>query len=446
LATYREVWTEFDRRKEGGEFRFVDGPKHSSGRSFTTADTIAAERSNIRYVLEGRNAVEPIVSAERAREQANTRSFLNPSQRRVVEEVLNSSDRIHGLQGLAGTGKTTTLQTIREGAEANGYIVEGFAPTSKAAGQLREAGIDATTLQSFLARGQAHRGADPASRHLYMLDESSLASTKQMRSFLSKLNAYDRVLVIGDTRQHQGVEAGRPFQQMQEAGMQTSKLDKIMRQKDPNLLLAVQHLAADETTKGMIMLAEQGRITEISNSRNRVATIARDYAAHPDNTIIISPDNRSRQEINDAVRVELRKAGLLAADGATLRTLVHRSDMTGADRSWAARYNVGDDLAGDNENEQRTAEEVLLSTIGTLTDDKLNGFAIRLALAGHRGMPREGEFDFLAEAENVFTPPPPAEKEKPKKAKKPTLIKAASKPVQKAPAKKPRSLKKKIAA
>ena len=343
-VTYREARAEFDRRHEGGEFRILQGPKHSSGRNYTTAETIAAERSNIRYVLEGRNAVEPIMSAERAREQANTRSFLNPSQRQVVEEVLNSSDRIHGLQGLAGTGKTTTLQTIREGAEANGYIVEGFAPTSKAAGQLREAGIDATTLQSFLARGQAHSNADPASRHFYMLDESSLSSTRQMRSFLSKLNFSDRVLVIGDTRQHQGVDAGRPFQQMQEAGMQTSKLNKIMRQKDPELLKAVQHLANNETAKGIAMLMDQGRVTEIANSLGRIAAIAKDYAAKPENTIIVSPDNRSRQLINEAVRLELRKAGALAEGGQTQRTLTQRSDMTGADRTWAARYRVGDVL------------------------------------------------------------------------------------------------------
>ncbi len=144
--------------------------------------------------------------------------------------------RVMLILGPTGTGKTTTLQTIREGAESSGYVVEGFAPTSKAAGQLREPGIDATTLQSFLARGQSHPSADTANRHLYMLDESSLASTKQMRSFLGKLNPDDRVLVIGDTRQHQGVDAGRPFQQMQEAGMQTSQLDRIMRQKDPELL------------------------------------------------------------------------------------------------------------------------------------------------------------------------------------------------------------------
>jgi ATP-dependent exoDNAse (exonuclease V) alpha subunit len=284
------------------------------------------------------------MSAERAREQANTRAFLNDSQRRVVEEVLNSSDRIHGLQGLAGTGKTTTLQTIRDGAEASGYVVEGFAPTSKAAGQLREAGIDATTLQSFFARGQNHPSSDLASRHLYMLDESSLASTKQMRSFLGKLNPDDRVLVIGDIRQHQGVDAGRPFQQMQEAGMQTSHLDRIMRQKDPELLKAVEHLSKHETEAGVGMLKQQGRITQIADPEQRISAIAKTYAAHPDNTIIVSPDNASRRALNEVVRRELKSVGLLEREDRSIRVLTPRSDMTGADRAWAARYQPGDVL------------------------------------------------------------------------------------------------------
>jgi conjugative relaxase-like TrwC/TraI family protein len=343
-TSYRDVRVEFDKRREEGQFRSIQGMKHDSGQSFTTPETIAAERANIRYVLEGRNAVEPITTAEQARDQANSRSFLNDSQRRVIEEILNSSDRIHGLQGLAGSGKTSTLISIREGAETSGYKVEGFAPTSKAAGQLREAGIEAATLQSFLARGQNHSGADPAVRHLYILDESSLASTRQMRSFLERLTPYDRVLVIGDTRQHQAVDAGRPFQQMQEAGMQTSKLDKIVRQKDPELLKAVQDLANGKTVQGIALLAEQGRVTEIANGRDRIAAIARDYAARPENTIIVSPDNRSRQQINEAVRKEMQGNGSLAEEGQVFRTLVHRSDMTGADRKWAARYGDRDVL------------------------------------------------------------------------------------------------------
>jgi ParB family chromosome partitioning protein len=119
-----------------------------------------------------------------------------------------------------------------------------------------------------------------------------------------------------------------------------------------------------------------------------------------------------------------------------LRAIVNLDPYTFAD-------DLAGDLAGENENEHRTAEEVLLATIDTLSDHGLTRFTIRLALAGHRGIPREGEFDFLAEAETVFSPPPPAEEQKPKKA---ALIKAASKPVQKAPEKKSKPSKKKIAA
>ena len=126
--------------------------------------------------------------------------------------------------------------------------------------------------------------------------------------------------------------------------MQTSQLDKIMRQKDPELLKAVQHLAANETSRGIAMLAEQGRVTEIKNGGERIAAIAKDYVAQPESTLIISPDNRSRQQINEAVRAELKSAGRLDSDGQMFRTLTHRSDMTGADRAWAARYNVGDVL------------------------------------------------------------------------------------------------------
>jgi ATP-dependent exoDNAse (exonuclease V) alpha subunit len=318
--------------------------KHSSGRSFTTPETIAAERTNIRSILEGRNAIEPIMSAESAREQATMKTFLNDSQRRVIEEVLNSADRIHGLQGLAGSGKTSSLQSIREGAETAGYKVEGFAPTSRAAGQLREAGIDATTLQSFLARGQNHPSADLANRHLYMLDESSLASTRQMRSFLDKLNPNDRVLVIGDTRQHQGVDAGRPFQQMQEAGMQTSQLDQIMRQKDPELLRVVEHFSKNETAVGVSLLQQQGRVTEIQNKSERIAAIAKDYAAKPENTLVVSPDNASRREINDAIRIELKVSGIVSKDEHQMEVLTQRSDLTSADRTWAAKYQTGDVL------------------------------------------------------------------------------------------------------
>jgi conjugative relaxase-like TrwC/TraI family protein len=338
-ATFSDVRDEFSARREHGQFRPVSQRTYDSAQRYTTPEMLAAERANIQQVRDSRHALAPMMTEREAFAQADTRSFLNDAQRRVVHEVLTSTHRVHGLQGLAGSGKTASLETIREGAEAKGYKVEGFAPTSRAAGQLREAGIEASTLQSFLARKAEDT---PGQRHLYMLDESSLASSKQMRDFLQRVSSDDRVLVIGDVRQHQGVEAGKPFEQMQQAGMQTSQLDQIMRQKDAELLKAVQHLATGETVKGVELLAQQGRVTEVKNGLDRIAAIAKDYAAQPENTLVVSPDNRSRQQINEAIRAELQSTGQLSPDGRQFQTLAHRSDLTGAGRTWAALYNPGD--------------------------------------------------------------------------------------------------------
>jgi ATP-dependent exoDNAse (exonuclease V) alpha subunit len=177
-----------------------------------------------------------------------------------------------------------------------------------------------------------------------MVDESSLASTEQMRDFLRKISTDDKVLLIGDVRQHQGVDAGKPFEQLQESGMRSAILDRIVRQQDPELLKAVEHLSKNETEMGVRMLQQQGRVTEIAEAEQRISAIAKSYAAHPENTIIVSPDNASRRTLNQEVRRELQEVGLLDKEDRSIRVLTPRSDMTGADRAWAARYEPGNVL------------------------------------------------------------------------------------------------------
>lgn len=342
-TTYPEVRANFEARVASGEFRTIAGEKHDTGRRFTTTETITAEKEIVRKVLDGRDRAPQIMVIQEAIPLTESRPHLNRAQRDAVESILTSRDQIQGLHGRAGVGKTTTLAVVRQGAESNGYTVEGFAPASRAAQQLREAGIPADTLQGFLARGN-RQPVEGNGRHLYMVDESSLASTKQMREFLEKIGPQDKVLLIGDIRQHQGVDAGKPFEQLQQAGMRTTQLDQIIRQKDPGLLKAVEHLSKNETKIGVEMLQQQGRVTEIADPEQRIEAIAKSYAAHPENTIIVSPDNSSRQAINQAVRQELQALGTVRKEDHSMRVLTPRSDMTGADRAWAARYQAADIL------------------------------------------------------------------------------------------------------
>jgi conjugative relaxase-like TrwC/TraI family protein len=338
--THAQVRTNLDSRLASGEFQIVERSQGVPGRQFTTARTIEAEHEIIRRVRNGRNDIEPVLPRPQAIALADQHPHLNPAQKTVLEDVLSLPDRIQGIQGFAGSGKTTTLTAIRSAAENQGYQVEGFAPTSRAARQLNEAGIEARTLQGFLART-----IDPdvgERKHFYLVDESSLASTNQMREFLSRIGRYDRVLLIGDIRQHQGVEAGRPFEQLQEAGMRTAKLDEIIRQKDPALKSAVELLATGQVSDALDTLQQQGRVKEIPNAEERFYTIAKCYVESPVNTLIVSPDNASRRDLNVAVRQQLKANGSLAPEDHTFRVLVQRQDMTGAERSWASHHEIND--------------------------------------------------------------------------------------------------------
>jgi ATP-dependent exoDNAse (exonuclease V) alpha subunit len=177
-----------------------------------------------------------------------------------------------------------------------------------------------------------------------VLDESSLAATRQVHEFVNRLHPSDRVLLVGDRRQHEAVEAGRPFAQLQDAGMKTVKLEEIVRQKDPEMKQVVEQLARGEVREAIQNLDQQGRVHEIQGHDQRIAAIAKEYAKSPANTLVISPDNRSRMEINERVHAELQRSGIVSNKEHRIRTLVPRQDLTGADRTWAERYEVGDVL------------------------------------------------------------------------------------------------------
>jgi conjugative relaxase-like TrwC/TraI family protein len=338
--TYAQVRANLSARLASGEFQIVDKGKSTPARQFTTARTIAAEQEIMRRMGDGQNQVEPVLSRQQAIAVADEHAHLNRAQKSVVEDVLSSPDRIQGLQGFAGSGKTASLSVVRNAAETQGYTVRGFAPTSRAARQLNDAGVISETLQRFLVRSV--EPDVPGQRHFYFVDESSLASTNQMRDFLARLGPQDRVLLIGDIRQHQGVEAGRPFEQLQETGMHTAKLDEIVRQKDAALRSAVEQLAKGEVAAALESLYQQGRIREIPDAQERIRAIAKAYVESPEKTLIVSPDNASRRALNLAVREELKVKGALAPDNRSFRVYVPRQDMTGAERTWANRYEVGD--------------------------------------------------------------------------------------------------------
>jgi conjugative relaxase-like TrwC/TraI family protein len=343
-ATCEQVRHEFSQRVQRGEFVAVGPIEGRAAAMYTTAEMIRMEQEIVGRMQSGnqRYYSDPMLVSPSLRIAIEDRhTELSPTQREVVDDIFVSREKIVGLDGIAGTGKTTTLAVIREGVEAEGYKVEGFAPTSRAAQKLAEAGIETSTLQRHLARGEQ---PDTGDKKFYVLDESSLASTRQMHEFIERLHVGDRVLLVGDTRQHEGVEAGRPFAQLQEAGMRTMRLEEIVRQKDPELKLAVEQLACGQVGAAINSLDRQGRVHEVKGHDERITGIAREYAKSPESTLVVSPDNLSRTEINQRIHAELQARGRVGKEEHQVQTLMPRQEMTGADRSWAQQYQVDDIL------------------------------------------------------------------------------------------------------
>ena len=339
-APLSRIQQEFNREIEGGGLIRKES-RSGIGRSFTTDEMIALERDNIRLMRGTQDQYPALASSGIRREIEQEYGYLSSSQHRAVQEVLSGRDQIAALEGVAGAGKTTSLNAIRDAAEREGYSVEGFAPTSRAAHKLGEAGISSSTLQHHLAQ---ERQADTGEKHLYVIDESSLASTRQINEFLHRLGERDRVLLVGDVRQHEAVEAGRPYYQLQQAGMRTAHLDEIVRQTDPALKEAVEQLARGEIRAAIDNLDRQGRIQQIEDREERFHAIAQDYARHPQGTLVVSPDNRSRRELNALIHHELQERGQVQTPEQTFRVLEARQELTGADRAWAEQYAPGDVL------------------------------------------------------------------------------------------------------
>src|SRR5260370_17899649 len=115
----------------------------------------------------------------------------------------------------------------------------------------------------------------------------------------------------------------------------------MRRQKGPMLKETVEQLARGDVRGGIANLEQQGRVHEIVNPQERFGSIAREYARLPEGTLVISPDNKSRRELNSLIHREMQNRGDVSKDEHKLPVLESRQEMTGADRQWAGQYEAG---------------------------------------------------------------------------------------------------------
>jgi ATP-dependent exoDNAse (exonuclease V) alpha subunit len=124
--------------------------------------------------------------------------------------------------------------------------------------------------------------------------------------------------------------------------MKTAQLNKVVRQKDEDLKKAVILMANGRITDAVGALQRQGRVHEVMHRAERFIAIAKAYVDNPENTLVVSPDNKSRLEINSAIRGELRSQGQLSNEQ-VFQVLV-RKDIHAEDRRHVRSYRPGDSI------------------------------------------------------------------------------------------------------
>ncbi len=342
--------------EKAGTLHAVDLPGAEA--SLTTDRTVGEERETVALMRGGQARGRAPMRGWQVQGHLN-KGPLTAGQKDAVKLILSAKDRVVGVQGYAGTGKTTMLNRARTLAEKKGWRMAGLAPSASAARTLAsEAGIPTETLQMFLARNAGvaegrltKKGAREMraafAKTILVVDEGSLASTVQARDLL-RIAAdlrIPRVVLVGDAKQLDAVDAGKPFAQLQAAGMQTATMDGIMRQRDPALKEAVEASLKGDVGRAFEKLGSNVAEVKPDNIAGAVAArwLRLDEEARA-NTGVMAPSHELRQQINGHIRERLAREGRVHGPAMASERLVSMG-YTNAEKALAANYGAGDVVA-----------------------------------------------------------------------------------------------------
>ena len=345
--TLAEVDAAIARLVRDGEL--IEVERRGMDRAFVTDRAVKAERRVLASMRAGRGKGMALADAD-AVEARLEPSRLTRGQREAVRTVLLSNDLVIGVQGHAGSGKTTMLSEVKE--LLGERKIQGLAPSAVAARVLaREAGIPTRTLQYFLTRfgdlSDPERLARARAEYggaVLAVDEASMTGSVRADALLRVARALKvaRVVLVGDTKQLKAVDAGQPFRLLQKAGMATATMKEVKRQRDPELRAAVG--LAREGEPGAAIAELGNRVREAPPEELGIEAGRRWLALAPEHradTLILAPTHAICRQANDTVREGLAEEGALRGRTLAVDRLVNRR-LTRVQASDIRSYEPGD--------------------------------------------------------------------------------------------------------
>ena len=347
-----EIWSAALERGRGSELRTEEIKAATRKRNYirnenapskiTTREILGCEWEIVSLARDGRGKFAEFNPRHKIAAE------LMPDQRAAAEMILGSRDFITLFSGGAGTGKSHTLREIGNGLKAAGHVSYIIAPQRQQAIDLKKSFADTQTVSEFLTKRQMMPGS------VVIVDEAGQIGGKQMHELLSFVQANSgRVILSGDTRQHGAVEASDALRAIERyAGLEAARLTKIRRQ-DPKAgetkserkrikqyRAAVRKAQAGQYAESFDRLDRLGVIVECRTIDEQRERLVADYLALAEkgkSTVIVSQTWNEIREINERIRIGLRRAGLIYKADMTV-TAHERLDLTEAQKRDARFY------------------------------------------------------------------------------------------------------------
>lgn len=303
---------------------------------YTTQENIDREMRILRFMKKGQGVLQPFYT-EKESEQVLQDTTLNDGQKSAAKLIMTTKDRVVGIQGFAGVGKSYTLsETIKHINNAGGQA-HLFAPYSSQVKSLQADGHEANTLAKLLHSPKMQKELDKDS--VIIVDEAGVVNNKQMEQLLKLAREKQcRVVLLGDTQQTKAIEAGKPFDLLQTQGMNFAVIDEIQRQKNETLKKAVIEAATNQSRQSVQTLGKS--ILQIQDRDERLNSLVSKYVQmlpdERDKTLIVTGTNEDKDYINGKIRDDLKLSGT----GVKVKIL-KSVDMSKEEMSHARYYKDG---------------------------------------------------------------------------------------------------------
>ncbi|BBO86727.1 hypothetical protein DSCO28_72930 (plasmid) [Desulfosarcina ovata subsp. sediminis] len=283
------------------------------------------------------NAIQTHTVSEKSVSKSDRVKKLSDEQQGVLEQILGGKD-IHVVVGDAGTGKSFTLDAVRDVYERSGYTITGMALAGVAAeGLENSSGIKSSTVaRKFLDWDNGRELLDEKS--VLVVDEAGMIGTRQMDRIVNYVReAGAKLILVGDTKQAQAVEAGGAFRLMIERTI-VSRLRYVWRQNEDWQKEATKLFAGDsfDIGKATDMYKENGCVSEHDTLDEAEKVMISDYVDlyNPDTTSIMTTHmNEDVDRLNWRCREQLKThTNILDNDDVAINTSRGRKNFCAGDR------------------------------------------------------------------------------------------------------------------